>query len=236
MATYETTFNDIKYLSGNSGNTFSDGTSETALIKRLINASNKKNGSMASAQVIDATITTIANTPQYTLPSDFSHMVDMYYLQGTRRVSIDNLTEDMFLALENLLSNAMQFLYYTIRKTTISTVPTKQVWLYPIPSGVTTIYYRYTALQTDLNTDPSATTNNTANLIAESGFENLDVYYVLYHLFSMREQPQQALTWKNEYDKRWKEYRAYIANYNTDLVVKTGVQTSINPNLYPVLS
>jgi hypothetical protein len=59
-------------------------------------------------------------------------------------------------------------LYYTIRKTTISTVPKKQIWVYPIPSAITSIYYRYLTLQTELNTATGVTTDSTRNLIAES--------------------------------------------------------------------
>lgn len=236
MATYQTTFDEVKLFAGLSSNTFNDGTSDTALLKKLINNSNKKNGSLANAQYQDATLSTIASTSNYALPSDFANMVNMYFLQGTRKVPITGINEDKFLMLESMTSNALQFLYYTIRKTTIAWVPTKQVWVYPIPSGVTTLYYRYIATQTDLNTDPAVTTDSTRNLIAENGFEILDTYYTLYHLYAIREQPEQAQEWKVEYDKKWKEYKAFMANMNDSLVIKQGVQSIINPNLFPVLS
>lgn len=236
MATYLTTFDEIKYLAWLSSNTFSDSTGDTAMIKRLLNNSNKKNWSLANAQYQDTTISTVASTPQYTLPSDFSAMVSMYFLQWSRKIPIREVAEDKFLMLESIVSNALQFLYYTIRKTTIATVPTKQFWIYPIPSGVATVYYKYIATQSDLNLDPAVTTDSTRNLIAENGFEILDTYYVLYHLYMVREQPEQAREWKAEYDKKWKEYKAYLANMNDSLVVKQGVQSILNPNLFPVLS
>ena len=163
-------------------------------------------------------------------------MVNAYYLRGTRKIKIEELREDWYLMLESVVSSAIQFLYYTIRKTTESTVPKKKLWIYPIPSAITSIYYRYITTQSDLNTDASATTDSTKNLIAENWFENLDQYYALYHIFTQREQPTQAKQWKDEYDKKWKEYKAYVWNYYDTKVVRQWIRTSLNPNLYPTLS
>jgi hypothetical protein len=48
--------------------------------------------------------------------------------------------------------------------------------------------------------------------------------------------PVIAREWKAEYDKKWKEYKAYTGNYYETKVVKQGIRTSLNPNLYPTLS
>lgn len=236
MATYTTTFDEIKYLAWLSTLTFNDWNPNTAIIKRLINQSNKKNATLAPAQYTDAVLSTVSSQASYDLPSDFSRMVNAYYLRGTRKIKIEELREEWYLMLESVVSSAIQFLYYTIRKTTESTVPKKKLWIYPIPSAITSIYYRYLTTQTDLNIDASVTTDSTKNLIAENWFENLDVYYALYHLFTQREQPTQAKQWKDEYDKKWKEYKAYVWNYYDTKVVRQWIRTSLNPNLYPTLS
>lgn len=214
---------------------FSDSNNDTLLIKRLINASNKKNATLAPAQYTDTALTTVGGTASYDLPSDFSEMVNLYYLRGTRKIKVEPLREDGFLELESVVSSAIQFLYYTIRKTTETGTPKKKLWIYPTPAGVTSVYYRYTTLQTDL-TITAGSTDASRNLIAENGFEILDTYYALYHLFGIREQPTQMAYWKAEYDKKWKEYKAYVGNYYQTKVVTQGIRTSLNPNLYPTLS
>ena len=215
---------------------FSDGSDSTALVKDLLNEANELHSQLAPAKIVDLTIATVDGTTQYTLPADFSRMIDLYYYRGTRKIRIEKQTEDAFLTLESVVSSSIQFLYYIIRPTTdVSGNVINQLWLYPTPIGTSAVYAKYHATSPVLDTDPSSVGNKTTVMVAPVGYGYLNVYWALSNIFDMREQAQEANQFQKKYDDLYKKYITRVKNLNDDPVIKMGLRTQINPNYYPTL-
>lgn len=239
MATYIDIWRRVARTAGypSAVSDFQNGKGYCESIKTWIDESNKKNAALAPAKDKTATISTTSGVAEYDLPTDFAKMVEMWYLQGTRKIQIFQLGRDEFLNLESVVSSAIQFLYYTIRKDDNQGVPFNKVAIYPAAqSNGLTIYYRYQLTPPALVTDPAVNTGSSTVLIAPPGFEEMDTYFALKELYLQRENPASAREYKALYDEQFVKFKDYVGNPNRDLVVKKGVLPSINPNLYPVLT
>ena len=200
-----------------------------------MNEANQYHSQLSPARVIDLTIATSNAIPQYQLPADFSRMIDLYYYQGSRKITIERYTEDSFLTIESVVSSNTQYLFYTIRGAVDNTGNViNNLWLYPTPAGGNSVYAKYYAVSPTLNTDPASTADKLTNMVAPQGFGYLNVYWALSNIFEMREQPVQAEQFKKKYDELYKQYIARVVNKNDDIVIKARTRYPINPNYYPV--
>lgn len=213
---------------------FSDWSDSTALVKDLLNEANQLHSQISPARIVDISIATSNWVPSYALPADFSRIIDVYYYQWTRKISIEKYTEDSFLTIESVVSSNTQYLFYTIRPTTdISGNVVNNIWLYPTPVGGNSIYVKYYAVSPVLNTDPTSSTDKATIMVAPAWFWYLNVYWALANIFEIREQPVQAQRFQDKYDKLYKSYLARVVNKNDDIVIKARTRYPINPNYYP---
>lgn len=239
MATYIDTWRRVARTMGYPSATadFQGGKGYCESIKTWIDESNKKNAAMAPAKDKTATITTTSGVSEYDLPTDFSKLVECWYLQGTRKIQIMPLGREEFLNLESVVSSAIQFLYYNVRKEDNQGVPYNKIAIYPAAQSTgITVYFRYQVMAPTLVTDPSVSTGSTTVLYAPPGHEEIDTLYALAKGYYQREDTKMGDKYWAIYEDEFVKFREYVSNPNRDLVVKKGVLPSINPNLYPVLT
>lgn len=218
---------------------FNNGTDNTALIKELINESNMVNAAITPSSPKTLDISLVAGTSTYTLPADYSKMRLVNYYQTTRFIEIYPTTNDKFLTLQSVVSNSTLFIYYTIKKVSDPTTGdvSNTISIYPTPgTNGQLVTIDYLSISTALNTDPAVTTDSTKNLLAVAPFEQIDKYYALANIFAQREQPTQAKYYEEKYAEWFEKYKVYINDKIDSVVVKQGIRTQMNPNLYPVLS
>lgn len=218
---------------------FNNGSDNTALIKELINESNMINAAITPSRPKKVDITLVSGQSDYTLSTDYSKMRLVNYYQTTRLIEIYPTTNDKFLTLQSVVSNSTLFIYYTIKKVSDPTSwdVSNVMSLYPTPwSSGQIVTIDYLSIPTILNIDPAVTTDSTKNLLAVAPFEQIDKYYALEKIFMQREQPTQAKQWGDLYTEWFEKYRVYVDNKIDNVVVKQGIRTQMNPNLYPVLS
>lgn len=241
MATYMNIFQRIARTAGLPSATwdFANSTDNTALIKELINESNMINAAITPSRPKSYDLSLVAGTATYTLPADYSKMQLVNYYQGIRFIEIYPITNDKFLTLQSVVSNATLFIYYTIKKVSDPTTGdvTNTISIYPTPWATAQIVtLQYLSIPSILNIDPSVSTDSTKNLLAVSPFEQIDKYYALASIFAQREQLTQAKYYEDKYAEWFEKYRVYINNKIDSVVVRQGIRTQMNPNLYPVLS
>lgn len=241
MATYINMFQRISraaWFPSATGD-FNNGSDNTAMVKELINESNMINAAITPSKPKKVDISLVAGQSDYDLPTDYSKMRLVNYYQNTRFIEIFPTTNDKFLTLRSVVSNSTLFIYYTIFKVTDATSwdVKNTISIYPTPwSNWQVVTIDYLSIPASLNIDPSLTTDSTKNLTAVAPFEQIDKYYALMNIFAQREQPVQAKQWADLYTEWFEKYRVYIDNKIDNVVVKQGIRTQMNPNLYPVLS
>lgn len=239
MATYKDMFKRIARHAGfdATDSAFSDGSDNTAFVKELINESNKINGALVPLRPKTSTITLTSGQADYALPADFQQMRYVHYNIGTRKIEIFPTGENNFLTLESVVSSSTVFAYYTIRYDESSGTQTKKIWIFP--SASTTgqeIYIDYLAGATELNTDPTDATAANTVLFAPPQFDSIDKLYAFWKIFDQREQPQQADRYKKDYQELFETFKGFVAKRRESMVVKPGLRTQTNPNLFPTLT
>lgn len=137
MATYLDLFKRTARSAGFDSTTaaFSDGSDNTALVKELLNESNKVNAALTPMRPKTGQISAVSGTAKYELPSDFNLMRYVYFYIGTRKIEITNIGESSFLKLESLVTQSQYFVHYTIRKDEDSVTGTEKnyLWIFPVP-------------------------------------------------------------------------------------------------------
>lgn len=225
MATYINMFQRIARTAGlpSATSDFNNSSDNTALIKELINESNMVNAAITPARPKSYDLSLVAGTATYTLPADYSKIQLVNYYQGVRFVEIYPTTNDKFLTLQSVVSNATLFIYYTIKKVSDPTTGdvTNTISIYPTPGATgQLVTIQYLSISTALNIDPSATTDSTKNLLAVAPFEQVDKYYALANIFAQREQPTQAKYYEEKYAEWFEKYRVYINDKIDSVVVR----------------
>lgn len=239
MATYKDMFKRVSRAAGflSTDAAFSNGSDITATVKELINESNKLNAALAPLRPKTYEISLTAGTNGYELPADFQLMRYVHYLQGTRKIEIFPIQEEGFLTLESVVSNSTLFIHYTVRFDESAGAQTKKLWLFPIPGqNGQKVYIDYLAGPSELNTDPTATTDQNTNLFAAPQFDSVDKAYCLWKIKAQLEMWTDADRYKADYLEAFQRMKDFVGRRNESIVVKKGIKTQMNPNLYPTLT
>ena len=241
MATYIEMFKRISRSAWfpSSDADFANGSENTATIKELIQESNMKNAAITPSRPLTVDISLIAGQDTYDLPATYSKMRLVNYYQSNRKIEIYPISNDKFLTLKSVVANSTLFIYYTLNRVTNETTwaVKNTISIYPTPwTTGQTVTIDYLTVPAKLNIDPGVSTDSTINLVAVSPFEQIDKYWALGSIFATREQPTQAKYYDDKYAEEFEKYRTFIDVKTETVVVKQGIRTQMNPNLYPVLS
>jgi hypothetical protein len=98
------------------------------------------------------------------------------------------------------------------------------------------VYIDYLAGPAELNVDPSATTDQNTNLFASPEFDSVDKLYCLWKIKAFLEQWNDADRYKRDYLEEFQRMKDFIGRRKESTVIKKGIKTQMNPNLYPTLT
>jgi hypothetical protein len=214
-------------------NTFNDWETETRRIKRDINDIQKEALSISKTYLKKAWVLipwgTVADQKEYTIPTN----VDKITLVQVTVDSRDYFPAELWIQDFNRLANTEQTsdipVYFTVDKT--------KLVLYPNPlSNGNAIELNANAFATDLNTDPSVTTDQGTTLEIKEGYKNVIYYYVLSEAFSRLEDFASADRYERKQDKIMVKYKDEVRNPTNSVVVKHGIQDTVDPNRHSVLT
>jgi hypothetical protein len=214
-------------------NTFDDGTEETESIKEDINDIQKEVLTLSKTYLTKSWVLiswgTVADQKWYDIPDT----VDKVSLIKVTVDSNDYFPERIGIPEFNWLSNTNQVsdipIFYTIDK--------KQVVLYPTPqTSSNPIELNSNIYATDLDTDPSSSTDENTPLEIKEWFENVIYYYALNEAFSRLEDFASADRYERKHDKLFIQYKKEVSNTTNSVVVKHDSNRRVNPNYNPTLT
>lgn len=214
-------------------NTFDDGNEETESIKEDINDIQKEVLTMSKTYLkkdgVPIAWWTVAWTKAYAIPDTVDKISYV-------KVTVDS--NDYFpikIGLPELhnLSNTNQTsdipVYYAVDKT--------ELVLYPTPAtSSNAIDLNSNVYATDLETDPSVTTDENTQLEIKEWFENVIYFYALVEAYSRLEDFSNADRYQVKYEKLFKRYQDDVKNTTNSVVIKRWAWRAVNPNYYSTLT
>jgi len=225
-------FNKILRQTWNT-NSFTDGTDETGSMKEDINDIQKQALSMSKTYLKKAWITivwwTVAWQKAYNVPDTVDKITNVQVTVDSREYYP---TEISFLQMQTLANTEQTSdipVYFAIDKT--------QLVLYPTPeSNSLPIEINANQLATDLEIDPSSSTDQNTALEIKEWYENVIYYYCLVEAFTRLEDFASADRYERKYNTMWKDYKNEVRKSTNNIVVKKWISDTINPNYYSVLT
>lgn len=211
-------------------NTFDDWTKETRRIKRDINRMLKQAvsiwGSYLKKDGVLISSWTVADQNNYNIPAT----IDKVSLIKITSWWVDYFPIEISINEFNTLINDTSS---TSDVPVFFTIDKNQIYIYPTPaSNSNPIEVNGSVYITDLNTDPSLTTDQNTVLDIKEGFENVIYYYALYMAYMRLEDSVLAGEFKLEHEKVMREYKNKVKNTTNNPVVKTWRTNFVNPNEY----
>lgn len=73
-------------------------------------------------------------------------------------------------------------------------------------------------------------------MFAPLQFDNIDKYYALKEIYDNREQAVQADRYEKKYEQMLMRMKEFVGRRTESMVIKQGLESQINPNLYPILT
>lgn len=212
---------------------FSNWTTETRRIKRDINDIQKQVLSISKSFLLKSweliVWGTVASQAEYTIPTTVDKLSTVKVTVSSRDYFPIEISYQQFQRLANTESVSDIPVYYTIDKTKLVLFPTPETSSLPIELNAN-IY------ATDLNTDPSASTDQNTDLQIKEAYQNVIFYYSLYQAFRRLEDFASADRYQADYKEMLQDYKDEVRNPTNNIVVKSGLQNFSNPNNFPILT
>lgn len=214
-------------------NTFDDWTTETRRIKRDINQIQKQVLSLSKTYLKKAWITisgwTVADQANYTIPVTVDKITNIQITSSSILYFPEHISISQFHRLANTNSSSDIPIFFTIDK--------NELFIYPTPvSNSLPIELNAWQIATDLDTDPSATTDQTTDLQIKEWYENVIYYYVLTEAFSRLEDFASWDRYDKKFDKIDLKYRNEVKNSTNSVVLKKWWTRFVDPNYYNTLT
>jgi hypothetical protein len=214
-------------------NTFTDWLTETKRIKRDINQIQKQVLSISKSYLTKAGVLiswwTVAAQNNYDVPDAIDKITSVKITSGGINYYPKEISNDEFHKYDNISTSSDTPVFWTIDKT--------QLFIYPTPtSNSLPIELNANEFATDLNTDPSASTDIATALEIKEWYENVIYYYTLSEAFNRLEDFASGDRYLNKFEKIEKTYKNEVRNSTNNIVVSSSTRWAVNPNLYPTIT
>jgi len=214
-------------------NTFNDGEEETESIKEDINDIQKQVLSLSKTYLKKAWILigwgTVATQANYAIPATVDKVTNLQITVDTILYYPQKVSITDFHRLANTNSNSDIPVFWTIDKS--------EIYIYPTPvSNSNPIELNAWQIATDLETDPSVTTDQTTDLQIKEWYENTIYYYVLAEAFNRLEDFASADRYERKFDVMERKYKNEVRNPSNSVVISKWNTQFVNPNYYNTLT
>ncbi len=214
--TYWEMFNKIVRKVGLT-NTFNDWTDETESIKEDINDIQKQVLSMSKTYLKKSGVLvswgTVAGQAEYDIPTTVDKVSFVKVTVDSNDYFPEQITIPDFNELVNINQSSDIPEYWVIDKTKLVLYPTPVTNSLPIELNAN-------IFATDLETDPSVSTDESTQLEIKEGYENVIYYYCLNEAYERQEDTTLWDRQLNKYEKLMKEYKDEVKNSTNSVVVK----------------
>lgn len=215
-------------------NTFDDSTTETRRIKRDINQVQKRVLSISKTYLKKAWILiswwTVADQANYTIPVTVDKITNIMITSSNINYYPDQISITEFHKLDNTFNSSSDIpRYWTIDKNELFIFPT------PITNSLP-IELNAGQIATDLNTDPSVTTDQATALEIKEWYEDTIFYYALERAFFRLEDFASSDRSKIDFKDMMKDYKKEVSNPGNSVVIWWRDTRRVNRDYYSILT